>query len=194
MVNRLSSQTFASTAPTKSSLTTDGRPLRGSSCTLSRPSLNFLIHFLTIPSLMAFSPYTSHIWLRISAGFAFLAFRKRIVFTVGGALDHLEHFKHTEQGVNTICFSHIGDCGLPVNEGRQRAWAKSRLHSCGGNIPNTANIRALEIQATAVPFYEGCKNQIREFLITEKQNMWIFENLVIISFIGAPNLLFTQWY
>jgi hypothetical protein len=51
-----------------------------------------------------------------------------------------------------------------------------------------ANIRTLGIQAIAVPFYEECKNQLREFFITEKQNMWIFENLVISSFIGAPNL------
>ena len=29
----------------------------------------------------------------------------RPYFTVGGALDHLQHFKRTEQYVNTICFS-----------------------------------------------------------------------------------------
>jgi hypothetical protein len=58
----------------------------------------------------------------------------RPYFTVGGALDHLEHFKHTEQYINTICFSHIGVCGLPMNEGRQRACAKSRPQRCGGNI------------------------------------------------------------
>jgi hypothetical protein len=49
----------------------------------------------------------------------------RPYFTVGGALNHLEHFKHTEQYVNTICFSCIGICSLPVNEGRQRTCAKS---------------------------------------------------------------------
>ena len=32
-------------------------------------------------------------------------------FTVGGALIGLEHFKRTEQYVNTICFSRIGVCG-----------------------------------------------------------------------------------
>ena len=41
-------------------------------------------------------------------------------FTVGGALDHLEHFKHTEQYVNSICFSRIDVCGLPMNEGRRK--------------------------------------------------------------------------
>ena len=64
--------------PVKTPLTTDDRPLRGSSCTLSRPSLGFLTHSLTIPSLMAFSTYASHIWQWISAGFTFLAFKKRI--------------------------------------------------------------------------------------------------------------------
>jgi hypothetical protein len=55
-------------------------------------------------------------------------------FTVGGALDHLEHFKRTEQYVNTICFSRVGVCGLPMNEGRQHTCAKLRLKRCGGNI------------------------------------------------------------
>jgi hypothetical protein len=55
-------------------------------------------------------------------------------FTVGGALDRLEHFERTEQYVNTMCFSRIGVCGLPMNEGRQRACAKSRPQRCGGNI------------------------------------------------------------
>jgi hypothetical protein len=58
----------------------------------------------------------------------------RPYFTVGGVLDHLEHFKRTEQYVNTICFSRIGVCGLPMNEGRLRAFAKSRPQRCGGNI------------------------------------------------------------
>ena len=41
-------------------------------------------------------------------------------FTVGGALDRLEHFKCTELHVNTICFSLTGVCGLSAHEGRQR--------------------------------------------------------------------------
>jgi hypothetical protein len=44
----------------------------------------------------------------------------RLCFTVGEALDHLEHFKRTAQYVNNICFSRIGVCVLPMNEGRQR--------------------------------------------------------------------------
>jgi hypothetical protein len=58
----------------------------------------------------------------------------RPYFTVGGALDNLERFKRTEQYVNTICFSRIGVCRLPMNEGRQRACAKPRPQRCGGNI------------------------------------------------------------
>jgi hypothetical protein len=58
MVNRLFFWIFSSIARIKSSLTTDGRPLHGSSCTFSRPSLKCLTHLLTIESLMACSPYT----------------------------------------------------------------------------------------------------------------------------------------
>jgi hypothetical protein len=35
-----------------------------------------------------------------------------------------------------ISFSHIGVCGLPLNEGRQRACAKSHLHRFGGIFAN----------------------------------------------------------
>jgi hypothetical protein len=58
----------------------------------------------------------------------------RPYFTVGGALDYLEHFKCTERYVNTVCFSRIGICGLPLNEGRQDACAKSLTQCCGRNI------------------------------------------------------------
>ena len=117
-------------------LTTDGRPLRGSSCTLSRPLLNFLTHFLTIPSLMAFSPYTSHIWQWISAGFTFLAFKKRIRDRISQLAGRSIILKilNTQQYANTICFSCIGVCGLPMNEGRQDACAKSLTQRCSGNI------------------------------------------------------------
>jgi len=47
MVNRVFSLIFSSTARTKSSFTTDGRPLRGSSCTLSHPLLNSRTHLRT---------------------------------------------------------------------------------------------------------------------------------------------------
>jgi hypothetical protein len=67
----------------------------------------------------------------------------RPYFTITGALDHLEHFKHLKQYVNTICFSHIGVYGLPVNEGRQCPCAKSRpsavveIFRNGTYFPNT---------------------------------------------------------
>jgi hypothetical protein len=83
IVNRLFSRTFPSAARTKSSLTTDGRPLRCSSRTFSRPSLKFLIHI--IESLMAFSQYTSQSWRWMSAGCTFLAFRKRITDCISQA-------------------------------------------------------------------------------------------------------------
>jgi hypothetical protein len=115
----------------------DGRPLRGSSCPLLRPSLNFVTHFLTIPSLMAFSPYTSRILTMNICQFHISCIQKtdnRPYFTVGRPLDHLEHFQCTEQYVNTICFSRSGVCGLPLNKGRQRACAKSRPQRGGGNV------------------------------------------------------------
>jgi hypothetical protein len=59
---------------------------------------------------------------------------KRPYSTVGGVLDHLEHYKRIELYVNTIWFSHIGVCGLPMNKGRQHACAKSQPEHCGGNI------------------------------------------------------------
>ena len=94
MVNRLFSLIFPSTARTKSSFTTDGRPLRGSSCTFSHPSLNSCTHPRTIELLMACSPYTSQSWRWISAGFMFFAFKKtdyRPHFTCGGSLYFLKH-------------------------------------------------------------------------------------------------------
>jgi hypothetical protein len=139
IVNRLSSWTFESTARTKSSLTTDGRPLRASSCTFSRPSRNCLTHFLTIPSLMAFSPYTSHIWRWMSAGFTFLAYKKtdyRPYFTVGGPLDHLKHFKRTEQNGNMILCPRNGVWVLLIDEGSQCTCAKRQHQCCSGNICN----------------------------------------------------------
>ena len=66
IVKGLSSRTLSLTLRTKSSFTKDGRPLRASSCTSSRPSLNIRTHFLTMPSLIALSPYTWQIWWWIS--------------------------------------------------------------------------------------------------------------------------------
>jgi len=77
-VKCLLSRTLSLTLRTKSSFTKDGRPLRTSSCTFSRPSSNIRTHFLTIPSIIALSPYTWQIWWWISLGSTFLAFKKRI--------------------------------------------------------------------------------------------------------------------
>jgi hypothetical protein len=66
-------------------LHTDGRPLRGSSCIFSRPWLKCLTRLLTIESLMACSPYTSQSWRWMSAGFMFLASKKRITARISHA-------------------------------------------------------------------------------------------------------------
>ena len=47
-------------------------------CTLVQPSLNNRSHFLTFPLFIAPSPYTSSIWLWISAKWTFLAFKSHI--------------------------------------------------------------------------------------------------------------------
>jgi len=78
IVKRLSSRTLLLTLHTKSSFTKDGHPLRASSCTFSCPSLNIRTHFLTMPSLIALSPYTWQIWWWLSLGRTFLAFKKWI--------------------------------------------------------------------------------------------------------------------
>ena len=78
IVKRLLSRTLSLTLRTKSSFTKDVRPLHASSCTFSRPSLNIRTYFLTVPSLIALSPYTWQIWWWISLGSTFLTFKKRI--------------------------------------------------------------------------------------------------------------------
>jgi hypothetical protein len=90
-VNRLFSRTFSSTARTKSPLTTDGRPLRCSSRTFSRPSLKFLIHLtkLTMNVCRLHIPCIQET-------------DNRPHFTGGGPLDCLEHVKHTERCISTI--------------------------------------------------------------------------------------------
>ena len=85
MVNCLFSLIFSSTARTKSSFTTDGQPLRGSSCTFSHPSLNRRTHLRTIELLMACSPYTSQSWRWISTSFMFFAFKKWITDRISHA-------------------------------------------------------------------------------------------------------------
>ena len=78
IVKRLSSRTLSLILFNKSSFTKDGRPLRASTCTFSRPSLNIRTHFLTMPSLITLLPYTWQIWWWIWLGSTFLAFKKLI--------------------------------------------------------------------------------------------------------------------
>jgi len=78
IVKCLSSRTLSLTLRTKSLFTKDGRPLRASTCKFSRPSLNIRTNLLTMPSLIAFSPYIWQIWWWISLGSIILAFKKRI--------------------------------------------------------------------------------------------------------------------
>jgi len=61
-----------------SAWTKDGHPLLASSYTFSHPSLNIRTHFLTMPSLIALSPYTWKVCWWFSLGSTFLAFKKRI--------------------------------------------------------------------------------------------------------------------
>jgi len=63
---------------TSSSVTVECRPWPLSSCTLVRPSLNFLHHSLTQLSLITLSPYTRHNRRWISASLRPSTWRKRI--------------------------------------------------------------------------------------------------------------------
>ena len=85
MVNHLFSLIFYSTTRTKSSFTSDSRPLCGSSCTFSCLSLNSHTHLHTTELLMACSPYMSQNWRWISASVMFFAFKKRITDRISRA-------------------------------------------------------------------------------------------------------------
>jgi hypothetical protein len=81
MVNRLFSWIYSPTARTKSSLTTGGRPLR----TFPRPSIKCLTHLRAIETRPACSLYASQSWRWMSAGFMFLAFKKRTTDRISDA-------------------------------------------------------------------------------------------------------------
>ena len=99
--------------------------------TFSELSLHFPHHSITHGISIVYFTYLMNI-----SQFHISCIQKtdnRLYFTVGKVLNHLEHFKHTEQYVHTICFSHIGISVLPVNEGRQCSCAKSWPQRCGRN-------------------------------------------------------------
>jgi hypothetical protein len=97
----------SSTALIKSSLTTDGRPLRGSSCTFSRLSLeshpspyHWITHGMFSIHLTELTMYVSRIHVSCIQETDY-----RPHFTCGGLLDFLEHFKHTGRCVNVVLLS-----------------------------------------------------------------------------------------
>jgi hypothetical protein len=136
-VHRLSSLIFSSTACTKSSFTTDGRPLHGLSCTFLRPSLNSRTYLCAIQLLMAFSSYTSQGWWWISASFMFFAFKKQITDCIShaaGNLYFLKHYKHTARCLNTVRKAANCVCALTKNQQTRHACAPSWPQRCGGSI------------------------------------------------------------
>ena len=160
MVNRLFSLIFSSTACTKSSFTTDGRPLSRSSCTYSRPSLNSHTHPRTIQLLMACSPYTPQSWWRISAGFMFFAYKKWITdgFTCGRILYFLKHYTHTAQCMNTVQMSAYCVWALPQNQ-KLGTYA----HHCDCRVAETifANwTYFLDNPSTSSPPFQNFKQRI----------------------------------
>ena len=102
-------------------------------CTFSRPSLNIRTHFLTMPSLIALSPYTWQIWWWISLGSTFLAFKKRITDRISQSADPsivLNMFNAQEQ-TNITQISRNGVCGFSIDrghctctKGQSREWAR----------------------------------------------------------------------
>jgi hypothetical protein len=130
MVNGLFSLSFSSTARTKSTFTTGGRPLRGS-CTFSHPSLNSHTHLRTIELLLACS-YRSRSW-RISASFMFFTFKQWIT----GRISHVVGLSiflniNTAWCVNTVGMSANSVRALPQNQIRY-ACAPSWLQHCSCN-------------------------------------------------------------
>jgi hypothetical protein len=117
-------------------VTTDGRSLRGSSWTFYelRSTVNPFPHHSIIHGI--FTVYFTYLTTNMSQIHisCIKITDNRPYFTVGGALDHLEYSKRTEQYLNTICFSHIGVCGLSVSERWRRACAKLGPQRFGGNI------------------------------------------------------------
>ena len=136
MVNHLSSRTFASTVH---QIITDHRLpaapwlIMHIIMTFIELSNSFTYHSITHGILTIYVRYLS----LYTSQFHISCIQKkdnRPYFTVGRALDHLEHLKRTEQYVNTICFFCIRIFGLPVNEGRQRTCTKSQPQHCGRNF------------------------------------------------------------
>jgi hypothetical protein len=125
MVNRLFYWIFSSTARTKSSLTTDGRQLRGSSCSIfasfikvSHPSpYHWITHGI-------FSIHLTKLTMNVSR-FRVSCIQEtdyRPHFTCGGLLDFLEHCKHTGRCVNVVRLS--ANCVHAFQKDQQT------LHTC----------------------------------------------------------------
>ena len=112
MVNHLFSLTVSSTARTKSSFTADGRPLRRSSRTFLRPSLNGRTHVTKLT--INFSRF--HV-LHIQE----TDYEQR--FTCGGIPYFLKHYKHTARCVNTVRMSANCVCALPQIQQTRHACA-----------------------------------------------------------------------
>jgi hypothetical protein len=129
-MNRLSSRTFASSNHRRRAVPLLAIYIITTFVELSNP---FPHHSITHGILTV---YFTYLTMNISRFHVSCIQTTDIIphFTVGGALDHLEHFKRTEQNVSTICFSRIAVCGLPMHEKRQRACAKSLSQRCDGNI------------------------------------------------------------
>jgi len=134
MVNRLVPLIFSSTARTKSSFTTNGRPLRWSPCVFIKQSLP--------------SPYhsTTHGMFSIHVTKSTMNFNRFHVlriqetdytphFTCGGILCFLKHlYKHTARCVNTVRISANSARALPQNQQTLHACAPSWPQRYNGNI------------------------------------------------------------
>jgi len=130
MVNRLFPLIFSSTARTKSSFTTDSRPLHRSSCTFSYHSLNSCTHLRTTEILKACSPYKSQSW-RISA-----CFKKRITDRISHAAGFsiFLNIINITRCINTVWMSANCVCALPQNQQTRHTCAPSWPQCCSGSI------------------------------------------------------------
>ena len=134
MVNRLFSLIFSSTARTKSSFTTDGRPLRGSSCSFSRPSSPSSP--ISVP--MNYSWHVLHTRHKVDDEFQPVSCsshsRNGLQTAFHMSLYFLKHYKHTARCVNTVQMSANCVRGLTKNQKTQHTHAPSWPQRCSGNI------------------------------------------------------------
>ena len=147
-MNRLSSRTFASTDHRRRAVPLLVIYIITTFVELSNP----FPHHSTTPGIL--TTYFTYLAMNNSR-FHVSCIRKmnnRPYFTVGGALDHLEHFKRTEQYVNTIYFS-LWLANAWEKTARMREITISALRRKYSQTVLTFRIRFVPAKALSLPLF-----------------------------------------